>query len=167
MNYSYVVCVPGVYTMDHHYNNRIVKELKECNTDYNDIVFDLELINDLSTEWMVTLTNGVQLELSISHHFPFYCPFVKLVNFDDPHGLIACECESSWHCGSRISKLLVIVYMKTQAIFEARRRRLCLMGLLRTIPMMMLWRKRATERVYHPSRIDFAAELRELNALLF
>lgn len=29
-------------------------------------------------------------------------------------------------------------------------------GLIRTIPMMMLWRKRATERLYHPSRIDFS-----------
>ena len=29
------------------------------------------------------------------------------------------------------------------------------MGLLRTMPMMMLWRKRATERLYHPSRMNF------------
>lgn len=145
--------------MDHEYQHRILKELKECKTDHHSIVSDLELINDSSKEWMVTLTNGVKLELSIGRNFPFQSPFVKFVNFDDIHGLMGCECESCWYSCSRISKLLVIVHMKT----EARRTRLCLRGILRAAPMMMLWRKRATERLYHPSRIDFVTE----HSLLF
>ena len=35
-------------------------------------------------------------------------------------------------------------------------RRIRMMGLFRCVPMLMLWRKRATERLYHPSRIDFS-----------
>jgi hypothetical protein len=165
MNYSYVGTLGGVCTMDQHYNSRIMKEFRDCQTAYPDIVSSLEM--DSSTEWTVTLTNGVHLKLTMGRDFPFLCPLVRFVNFHDLHGLVRCECEGSWYAGSRISKLLVIVHMRTEAIFEPRRTKLRLMGLLRCAPMLMLWRKRATERLYHPSRIDFVTELRELNALLF
>jgi hypothetical protein len=35
-------------------------------------------------------------------------------------------------------------------------------GLIRCVPMLMLWRKRATEAVFHPSRIDFVKQLKDL-----
>ena len=40
-------------------------------------------------------------------------------------------------------------------------------GLIRCVPMLMLWRKRATEAVFHPSRIDFVEQLKELNGDLY
>jgi len=36
-----------------------------------------------------------------------------------------------------------------------RRRRRLLWGVLRCAPMLMLWRKRAAEAVWHPSRLSF------------
>jgi len=41
---------------------------------------------------------------------------------------------------------------------RARRQRR-INGLIRCVPMMMLWRKRATEAVFHPSRIDFISDI--------
>ena len=160
--------VPEYKMEPHPYNNRIVKELAYCKYDYPHTVKRVKAGNDNCTRWEVTLINGVKLELFLGLKFPFYCPFIKFKNFDDQYAIIRCECEHEWFSCGRIGKnLLKGVYTKTQAVFEKKRAKLCHMGLLRTIPMMMLWRKRATERVYHPSRIDFAAELRELNALLF
>lgn len=55
------------------------------------------------------------------------------------------------------------VLIKTREMFDRiiEERKKAYMGLLRTMPMMMLWRKRATERLYHPSKIDFARILEE------
>ena len=81
MNYSYVVYVevPGVCTMDQHYNSRIMKEFRDCQTAYPDIVSSLEM--DSSTKWTVTLTNGVQMKLTMGRHFPFLSPLVRLCKF--------------------------------------------------------------------------------------
>jgi len=151
---------------EHGYSKRIAKELDQCVQCYTDVVRDVKVPSDAVHRWSVKLVNGVKLELFIGGGFPFTAPVLQFKNFYDHHGLIKCQCESAWTTASRVGKFLVNVYTLTETVFEEKRRRLRFMGLLRTVPLMLLWRKRATERLYHPSMIDFESELNELNLLL-
>jgi len=146
---------------DHKYQRRIDKEIEKCNNAYSEVVHAIELVDDNSTKWRVHLTNGIQLELFIPAGFPFRSPKVNLLNFDDHHGLIKSECEEAWHTASPIGNMLHELYMIVERVMERKRMIKRGRGLLRSVPMMMLWRKRATERLYHPSKIDFAGIMAE------
>ena len=145
---------------------RILSEIRSIQTAYTDIVRDVEVINDSSTKWLVTLINGVNLTLTFHCDHPFHPPNIEFNNYDEPVEIIKCMTKNSWSPAMESGKLMVLVHSLTERVL-APQRALRLMGILRCAPMMMLWRKRATERLYHPSRIDFEGELKELNALLF
>jgi hypothetical protein len=55
------------------------------------------------------------------------------------------------------NKKSVKQYYKEQEIRKEMKKKMHKIGviMIRVVPMMMLWRKRATERVYHPSRMKF------------
>jgi len=148
--------------MDHRYEVRVGRELVQCRLNHPSVVRRVKTRHGNLFKWKVTLVNGVVLSLTFGKSFPFEAPRISFLNFSDPHGLIACECEAPWGCGVRVPTYLTAVYAHTETILYPKR----LMGILRCAPMLMLWRKRATERLFHPSRIDFVGELRELQALL-
>jgi len=151
---------------DHKYTRRIMKELEHCVHGYRDVVRNVTTSDDSLYQWSVELMNGVKLNMFISSEFPFRTPIIQFKNFHDHHGLIKCQCEASWCTATPIGKFFVTVYSLTEASLEETRRQKRMRGLLRTVPFMLLWRKRAIERLYHPSRIDFEYELNELNDLL-
>lgn len=114
--------------------------------------------------WSIAFSNGVNARLFITWGFPYYYPQVKFYNFEDPGDAVKTLCEEPIAAGD-MERIIETMYFETHTALARRKRILIGKGILRCAPMLMLWRKRATERLYHPSRIDFAAEVRELNAL--
>lgn len=104
----------------HEYINRIVKEMNRCESVYPEIVQKVRVANDDICQWKVTLRNGVKVRILIPTDFPFVSPRFELTNFEDPHGLIACECEAEWHTASRIGKSLFKLYTDTTRITESK-----------------------------------------------
>ena len=145
----------------HPYQRRIANELAALLPAYSGVISSVT--SEDPTRWEVTLVNGVCVTVDFVHNFPFRSPSINFTNFIDNHHLSKCRVEYGWEVAAAVGSMLVNAYAETEVVLVPKRR----MGLLRCAPMLMLWRKRATERLYHPSRIDFVTELKELNALLF
>ena len=144
-------------TMVHQYETRIIKERDNINTLHTDIILQpVECIQGIY-KWMVVLTNGIHVVLTMGRDFPFKSPSIKFIDFRDVGNAIKFSCENEWSCGMRIDSLIRELYRATESVRMVRAGR----GILLCVPMLMLWRKRAAESLYHPSRIDFHAEYRK------
>ena len=102
----------------HKYMKRIVKEMNSCEAVYAEVVQKVRVSSDDICKWQVTLRNGVKVQIRIPTDFPFVSPLFKLTNFEDPHGLIACECEAEWYAASRIGNSLLKLYTDTTRVTE-------------------------------------------------
>jgi len=131
---------------------RLHKELNVCAK--SPMVKSIECPN--IQRWNCTLRCGYKFSIDVTNQsYPFHVPRLENV----PEHVI-CGFANGWTPATTMLGIITTVYHETGSYDRTRKR--IIMGLLRTIPMMMLWRKRATEAVFHPSRIDFAKELKEL-----
>ena len=147
----------------HLYHNRLIKERDRSNIIHSEILKSpIEFIEGVH-KWMIPFSNGVHVVLSMPKDYPFEHPRIKFINFRDDNNAIKSLCESDWYCAKRLDQIIHTLHTEMEKVRIVRAGR----GILLCAPMMMLWRKRATERLYHPSRIDFGGELKELNTLLF
>jgi len=153
----------GIHIMvAHRFHKRLIKERDLANTQHGEILNSpIEFIEGFH-KWMVSFNNGVHVVLSMPRDYPFDRPRVKFINFRDDNNAIKSLCESDWYCAKRLDIIIQTLHAEMEKVRVIRAGR----GILLCAPMMMLWRKRATERLYHPSKIDFDGELRELNTLL-
>ena len=152
--------IPSI-TMVHQYESRLIKERVRINANHADLIRQpVECIQGIY-KWMVVLANGVYVVLTMGRDFPFVGPSINFINFRDDGDAIKTSCENDWHCARLLSAVVEELNVQTDSVRMVRAGR----GILLCAPMFMLWRKRATERLYHPSRIDFAAELRELQGI--
>jgi len=130
--------------------NRVLRELRKIQFQFHQFDFLHSLRTDGSNVniWYIKYTSGHNLKLTFTDWYPHEPP---IIDFDDD------ICMDLWDIDWSPTMSGMDVALSIYINADLRQRKLRLMGLLRCIPMMMLWRKRATERIYHPSRIDFSA----------
>ena len=130
--------------------NRVLRELNRLHNTWDQCYFlrSLKTDDDDYTRWNVVYATGHELQLTFTHAYPHEPP---IIDFDD--AICIDIHHGDWSPVMTGMDIILSIYVN----MELEQRKLRWVGLLRCIPMLMLWRKRATERLYHPSRIDFTA----------
>ena len=150
--------VPEFYVESPRYSRRIQKEMLGIQYKKNLIV---QTITPFHYQIMIDNENRVWVDVD----------FADVIYGFEGGGLYVMRVgrrwdisKIDWVCGFKFE------YLLEQCIFNVLHSPSGMMahviqkqrwGILRTAPMLMLWRKRATERLYHPSRIDFAKIMEE------
>lgn len=133
---------------------RLQKELSECRD--SPMVDKIECTENMQL-WECTLRGGYQFSIDVRYQsYPFHIPRLRGVPEQ-----VECSIGEDWTPAVKMIGIIASVYHESKSHERVRKR--IIMGLLRTIPMMMLWRKRATERVFHPSRMDFTSDISSLH----
>lgn len=128
---------------------RVSRELRKLTQNFNDYTYYIRNISTDGTnimKWNCTYQTGHEISLEFDKEYPFNPPSIHMDGICDKVD------ERAWTPATTGVAILISIYHSSE--LEQRRKRWA--GLLRTMPMMMLWRKRATERLYHPSRMDFS-----------
>ena len=130
---------------------RISREIKQLKKDlkyHRNFISFLEIHDDNILKWKCKYRNGHKVKILFHEDYPFEPPLIKTD--------LTCDQidPTSWSPAATGMMVLAAVHQQIQPEIEQRKKRW--MGLLMAMPMMMLWRKRATERLYHPSRMDFS-----------
>jgi len=123
--------------------------------------FIMKTLTPFHYQILIDNENWVWLNVDFTHRdYPFDAPELYVMRMGRRWNITKID----WVCGYKFSYLLkqcIFNIMHSPSGMMAHVRKKQRWGILRTAPMLMLWRKRATERLYHPSRIDFARILEE------
>ena len=145
--------VPEFYVESPRYSRRIQKEMFRIQYKENFIV---QTITPFHYQIMIDNENRVWLDVDFTDViYPFEPPELYVMRLGRRWDVSKID----WECGFKFERLLdqcIFNIMESPSGMMAHVRQKQRWGILRTAPMLMLWRKRATERLYHPSRIDFA-----------
>ena len=151
--------IPKFYLENIIYSDRIQKEI--CELKYNDTI-TIKTISNFYYQILIDDKEWIWLNMDFTNvKYPFEPP--ELYVLRDKRRWDVTKID--WTCGYTLKYLLDqcifnIMHSPSGMMAHVRQKRLW-WGIFRTAPMLMLWRKRATERLYHPSRIDFAKIMEE------
>ena len=154
----YPTMISEFYSTNPQYSRRVQKEMFRIQYEEN---FVVQTLTPFHYQILIDNENWIWLDVDFTYtSYPFEPPEMYVMRLGRRWDMTKID----WHCGFKFKYLLdqcIFNIMHSPSGMMAHVRQKQRWGILRTAPMLMLWRKRATERLYHPSRIDFTRIMEE------
>lgn len=151
---TYPPIIPEWYIENNFAFERLIREIVHLTIRYKSITpYHYQLLIDYD--------NWIWANIDFTNiHYPFEPPQIYVIRDGKRWDVTKIDWLPTYNLRDLITDAKFNILQSPSGMMGTIRKK-CMWGMFRCAPMLMLWRKRATERLYHPSRIDFRKIMEE------